>query len=143
MHKNTFRFFFLIFISLSSVNINCGNSTNQKQDKDKLTSLLSSEKYKDLDICGCNEEGNKILDNTIKISNRFKDFIELKKNNESSNQVKNNAKAWMKLLNSCFSKHGGNMWSDIECNDLDLIEEKKEFLYNFGIQIDLGGSIKL
>ena len=69
--------------------------------------------------------------------------MELKKNNNSSNQVKNNAKAWTKLLNSCFSKHGANMWSEIECNDLDLIEEKKEFLYNFGIQIDLGGSIKL
>ena len=143
MHKNIFRFLFLIFISLSSININCGNSTKQKQDKNKLTSLLSSEKYKDLDICGCNEEGNKILDNTIKISNRFKDFMELKKNNNSSNQVKNNAKAWTKLLKSCFSNHGSNMWSEIECNDLDLIEEKKEFLYNFGIQIDLGGSIKL
>ena len=23
-----------------------------------------------------------------------------------------------------FSKHGANMWSEIECNDLDLIEEK-------------------
>ena len=143
MQRNIFQLLFIAFTLLFSFNISCGNSTKHKQDKDNLIPLLSSHKYKDLDICGCNEEGNKILDNTIKVSNRFKDFIGLKKNKDSSNQVKAHAKAWTKLLNSCFSKHGANMWSEIECNDLDLIEEKKEFLYNFGIQIDLGESIKL
>ena len=88
MQRNIFQLLFIFFTLLSSINIGCGNSTKKKQDKDILIPLLSSEKYKDLDICGCNEEGNKILDNTIKISNRFKDFIGLKKNKNSSNQVK-------------------------------------------------------
>ena len=35
------------------------------------------------------------------------------------------------------------MMMELTCNDLISIEEKKEFLYNFGIQIDLGVNLKI
>jgi hypothetical protein len=53
------------------------------------------------------------------------------------------SKRWTTLLNSCFRKHGAEMWMPSDCNDLVLIEEKKLFLYNLGIQIDQGENIKL
>jgi len=46
-------------------------------------------------------------------------------------------------MDTCFRKHGSRMWMDSECNNLKIIKEKKDMLYNLGIQIDQGEKLRL
>ena len=111
--------------------------------KEQIKTLKTIEQYAKLDVCGCNEEGNNILDNSILVINEFKNKSELKKDSSSTKLIKSYAKTWTDLLNACFRKHGAQMMMELTCNDLMSIEVKKEYLYNFGIHIDLGVNLKI
>ena len=111
--------------------------------KEQVKNLRTIEQYAKLDVCGCNEEGNNILDNSILVINKFKNKSELKKDSNSTKLIKSYAKTWTDLLNACFRKHGAQMMMELTCNDLMSIEVKKEYLYNFGIHIDLGVNLKI
>ena len=39
--------------------------------------------------------------------------------------------------------HGASMWVPSECNNVEIIEEKKDALYNLGIQIEQGEKVRL
>ena len=132
---------FLTILLILILNIGCSNGENNKLVN--LDNLMSTERFNELTVCECNEQANKILDNSTNIRNNFKSLDHLKKNNESMSNIKLLSKRWTTLLNSCFRKHGAEMWMPSDCNDLVLIEEKKLFLYNLGIQIDRGENIKL
>ena len=119
------------------------NCSDKKVKKEQIKPLRTIEQYGKLDVCGCNEEGNNILDNSILVINKFKNKSELKKDSKNTKIIKSYAKTWTDLLNACFRKHGANMMKELDCNDLISIEEKKELLYNFGIQIDLGANLKI
>ena len=119
------------------------NCSGKKVKKEQIKPLRTIEQYGKLDVCGCNEEGNNILDNSILVINKFKNKSELKKDSKNTKIIKSYAKTWTDLLNACFRKHGANMMKELDCNDLISIEEKKELLYNFGIQIDLGANLKI
>jgi len=119
------------------------NCSGKKVKKEQIKPLRTIEQYGKLDVCGCNEEGNNILDNSILVINKFKNKSELKKDSKNTKLIKSYAKTWTDLLNACFRKHGANMMKELDCNDLISIEEKKELLYNFGIQIDLGVNLKI
>ena len=119
------------------------NCSGKKVKKEQIKPLRTIEQYGKLDVCGCNEEGNNILDNSILVINKFKNKSELKKDSKNTKLIKSYAKTWTDLLNACFRKHGANMMKELDCNDLISIEEKKELLYNFGIQIDLGVNLRI
>ena len=129
-------FAFLIFS-------NCSSKKEEKVKKEQVKSLRTIEQYAKLDVCGCNEEGNNILDNSILVINKFKNKSELKKDSKNTKLIKSYAKTWTDLLNACFRKHGAQMMMELTCNDLMSIEVKKEYLYNFGIHIDLGVNLKI
>ena len=129
-------FAFLIFS-------NCSGNKEKKVKKEQIKTLRTIEQYAKLDVCGCNEEGNNILDNSILVINKFKNKSELKKDSNSTKLIKSYAKTWTDLLNACFRKHGAQMMMELTCNDLMSIEVKKEYLYNFGIHIDLGVNLKI
>ena len=131
--------YFLPFIALF-IFANCSDNNVKKE---QIKPLKTIEHYAKLDVCGCNDEGNNILDNSILVINKFKNKSELKKDSKNTKLIKSYAKTWTDLLNACFRKHGANMMKELDCNDLISIEEKKEFLYNFGIQIDLGVNLKI
>lgn len=134
--------YFLSFLSLF-IYANCSGNKENKVKKEQIKALKTIEHYAKLDVCGCNQEGNNILDNSILVINKFKNKSDLKKDSKNTKLIKSYAKTWTDLLTSCFRKHGANMMKELECNDLISIEEKKELLYNFGIQIDLGVNLKI
>tara|TARA_Y100001954_G_scaffold136311_1_gene145380 strand:- start:137 stop:568 length:432 start_codon:yes stop_codon:yes gene_type:complete len=134
--------YFLPFLVLF-IFANCSNNKEKKVKKEQLKTLKTIEQYAKLDVCGCNEEGNNILDNSILVINKFKNKSELKKDSNSTKIIKSYAKTWTDLLNACFRKHGAQMMMELTCNDLMSIEVKKEYLYNFGIHIDLGVNLKI
>ena len=134
--------YFLPFLVLF-IFANCSNNKEKKVKKEQLKTLKTIEQYAKLDVCGCNEEGNNILDNSILVINKFKNKSELKKDSNSTKLIKLYSKTWTDLLNACFRKHGAQMMMELTCNDLMSIEVKKEYLYNFGIHIDLGVNLKI
>ncbi len=135
----------LYFLPLLALFIfaNCSGNKEKKVKKEQIKTLRTIEQYAKLDVCGCNEEGNNILDNSILVINKFKNKSELKKDSNSTKLIKSYAKTWTDLLNACFRKHGAQMMMELTCNDLMSIEVKKEYLYNFGIHIDLGVNLKI
>ena len=146
MKKNISRILYLLSFIALIVSANCGEKKVKKIKKvrkERIKTLKPIEQYAKLDVCGCNEEGNKILDNSILVINKFQSKIDLKKDLENTKLIKSYAKTWTDLLNACFRKHGSNMMMDLTCNNLESIEFKKEILYNFGIQIDLGVNLKI
>ena len=134
--------YFLPFLALF-IFVNCSGNKEKKVKKEQIKSLKTIDQYAKLDVCGCNEEGNNILDNSIMVINKFKNKSELKKDSNSTKLIKSYAKTWTDLLNACFRKHGAQMMMELSCNDLMSIEVKKEYLYNFGIHIDLGVNLKI
>ena len=134
--------YFLPFFALF-IFTNCSASKEKKVKKEQIKTLRTIEQYAKLDVCGCNEEGNNILDNSILVINKFKNKSELKKDSKNTRLIKSYAKTWTDLLNACFRKHGAQMMMELTCNDLMSIEVKKEYLYNFGIHIDLGVNLKI
>lgn len=138
----TGKLYFLPFFALFMF-ANCSGYKEKKVIKEQVKPLKTIEQYAKLDVCGCNQEGNNILDNSILVINKFKNKIELRKDIDNSTLIKSYAKTWTDLLNACFRKHGAKMMMELTCNDLMSIELKKEILYDFGIQIDLGVNLKI
>ena len=138
----TYILYFLPFLALF-IFANCSGNKEKKVKKEQIKTLKTIDQYAKLDVCGCNEEGNNILDNSILVINKFKNKSELKKDSNSTKLIKSYAKTWTDLLNACFRKHGAQMMMELTCNDLMSIEVKKEYLYNFGIHIDLGVNLKI
>ena len=132
---------FLAILLILILNIGCSKKVNNKTIN--LADLMPTQKFNELTVCECSEQANIILDNSTKIRNNFKSMDDLKKDDKSISDIKLFSKRWTTLLNACFRKHGAQMWMSSECNDLVLIEEKKKFLYNLGIQIDQGENVKL
>ena len=58
-------------------------------------------------------------------------------------EIKDLAKTWQSLTQNCFQKNFARMFEPSECNDLKSLEKKKRKLYDLGIQIDQGESIRL
>ena len=71
------------------------------------------------------------------------DIKTLKENKKAIQQIRTRAKNWTSLMSACFMKHGANMWVSSECNNVEIIEEKKDILYNLGIQIVQGEKMRL
>ena len=141
-----YRLGIFILITFSIFQINCGKNdkndkTKNKPQKTELT--LPANNYAKFDECDCHKEAIRILDIAIKKRTAFKSMDELKKNKESKKEIKDLAKTWQSLTQNCFQKNFARMFDDSDCNDLKALEKKKRKLYDLGIQIDQGESIRL
>ena len=141
VRTKTYSFAVLFFFLL--LNINCSKTSKKDIIPSKLLKTNLNKDYSKLDLCGCNDEGNIILDRSISIMRSSKSIKNLRKNDLKKEEMKSLLNNWGKLMTSCFSRHGANMWTPSDCNDLELITEKKDTLYNLGIQIDRGDLLKL
>ena len=116
----------------------------KKKNKPQKTELtLPANNYAKFDECDCHKEAIRILDIAIKKRTAFKSMDELKKNKESKKEIKDLAKTWQSLTQNCFQKNFARMFETSDCNDLKSLEKKKRKLYDLGIQIDQGESIRL
>ena len=145
-NSHLYRLGIFILLMFTIFQINCGKNdkndkTKNKPQKTELT--LPANNYARFDECDCHKEAIRILDTTIKTRTAFKSLDELKKNNESKKEIKSLAKAWQLLTMNCFQKNFARMFEPSDCNDLKLLEKKKRKLYDLGIQIDQGESIRL
>ena len=140
MKINFLRSLLLSFCTLTLlVHVGCS-----KADDSKAPVVITSiEKLSKLDVCGCNQNANIILDASYDIRKKFIDMDALKKDVESVDRIRSWAKNWTNLMDACFRKHGSRMWMDSECNNLVEIKDKKDRLYKLGIQIDQGEKVRL
>ena len=139
--KNNFLRFLILSSSVIALLVHVGCS---KADDSKAPVVITPiEKLSKLDVCGCNQNANVILDASYDIRKKFIDMDALKKDVDSVDRIRSWAKNWTNLMDACFRKHGSRMWMDSECNNLVEIKDKKDRLYKLGIQIDQGEKVRL
>ena len=139
--KNNFLRSLLLSFSTLTLLVHVGCS---KGDDSKAPVVITPiEKLSKLDVCGCNQNANIILDASYDIRKKFIDMDALKKDVESVDRIRSWAKNWTNLMDACFRKHGSRMWMDSECNNLVEIKDKKDRLFKLGIQIDQGEKVRL
>jgi len=137
-------FLILLFIS-------CSNDGNKEKKNSKESSIRTTQRNLDLrdpqgadyDACDCNKRSQKIIDKTIAFRLKFDSMDELKQDQESKKQVRKFAKEYIELVKKCFEINNARLMLESECNNLKLLEAKKDSLYRLGIQIDQGETIRL
>jgi len=132
----------LTFFLFASI-IGCSKKSEAKtkpliQQKQKTLNIYS--KY---DVCDCNKEALEIIDITSEIRNTFDSIDELKSQVEVKNEVKRLAKNYVLLLGTCFDNHNSKMFVPSDCNNLELLNNKKLKLIDLGIQLEQGEKIRL
>ena len=131
----------------------CSNDTKNNEKNLKLKSAnkptnqknlnIQPSKGKDYDACDCNERAQKIIDETITYRLQFDSMAELKKTQESKNQIKSFAKNYLILMQKCFETNHARLTVESECNNLTLLQAKKDSLRKLGIQLEQGEAIRL
>jgi len=140
MKKNFISSEILIALTLIIlINIGCSKTDDSKESVAKVP----VENFSKLDVCGCNKQANIILDESTTLRKKFVDMKTFKKDVKSVKQIRSWAKNWTSLMKACFTKNGSNMWIPSDCNNMKIIEKKKEILYNLGILIDQGEKVRL
>ena len=84
-----------------------------------------------------------MLDETITYRLQFDSIGEIKKDQESKKQIRGFAKEYMELVKKCFEVNQARLLAESECNNLKLLQSKKDSLRRLGIQIEQGESIRL
>ena len=98
---------------------------------------LPSTKRSEYDPCDCNERSQKIIDDAITVRLKFDSVKELKADEQSKDQLKDLATKYIQLVRKCFEVNNARLMIESECNNLKLLETKKDSLINLGIQIEL------
>ncbi|MEL1222808.1 MAG: hypothetical protein VW522_01050 [Candidatus Neomarinimicrobiota bacterium] len=140
----------LIFLII----FNFGCSSKDRGDEKKVTQYsttplankkhsLGSQEGKDYDACDCNRRSREILDKTIEFRLQFDNLDDLKKDQISKTKIKKFAKEYVKLTEKCFEINNARLLVDSECNNLRLLQSKKDSLRILGVQIEQGESIRL
>ena len=131
-----------------------GCSSKDRGDEKKVTQYsttplaqkkhsLESQEGKDYDACDCNRRSREILDKTIEFRLQFDNLDDLKKDQISKTKIKKFAKEYVKLTEKCFEINNARLLVDSECNNLRLLQSKKDSLRILGVQIEQGESIRL
>ncbi|MEL1229723.1 MAG: hypothetical protein VXA61_02635 [Candidatus Neomarinimicrobiota bacterium] len=140
----------LIFLII----FNFGCSSKDRGDEKKVTQYsttplankkhsIASQEGKDYDACDCNRRSREILDKTIEFRLQFDNLDDLKKDQISKTKIKKFAKEYVKLTEKCFEINNARLLVDSECNNLRLLQSKKDSLRILGVQIEQGESIRL
>jgi len=131
----------LTFFSITAT-ISCS-----KKSEPKTKPLIKKQKtlniYSKYDVCDCNKEALEIIDITSEIRNTFNSIDELKSQAKVINEVKRLAKNYVLLLETCFNNHNSKMFVPSDCNNLNLLNNKKLKLIDLGIQLEQGENIRL
>lgn len=130
-------------VLILALSISCSKNDKKDINAPKVAKIIPTKSFSKLDVCGCNEQGNQILDKSIAIMSPLKNITNLRNSVTEKKEIRTLLNRWSALMSSCFKKHGANMWVFSDCNDLKIITEKKDSLYNLGIQIDRGDLLKL
>ena len=135
---------FLLSLTIFSITATISCS---KKSEPKTKPLIKKQKtlniYSKYDVCDCNKEALEIIDITSEIRNTFDSIDELKSQAKVKNEVKRIAKNYVLLLETCFNNHNSKMFVPSDCNNLNLLNNKKLKLIDLGIQLEQGENIRL
>jgi len=126
----------IIFSGCSSKEEKRPTETANIAEPKKLRNLPST-KRSEYDPCDCNERSQKIIDDAITVRLKFDSVKELKADERSKDQLKDLATKYIQLVRKCFEVNNARLMIESECNNLKLLETKKDSLINLGIQIEL------
>ena len=98
---------------------------------------LESKKSTKYDPCDCNKRSQKIIDDAITTRLKFDSVKELKADKQSKTKVHELATSYIELAKKCFEVNNARLMIESECNNLKLLETKKDSLIKLGIQIEL------
>ena len=120
---------------------------SKKQDKKAISTTdisqlkklknLESKKSTKYDPCDCNKRSQKIIDDAITTRLKFDSVKELKADKQSKTKVHELATSYIELAKKCFEVNNARLMIESECNNLKLLETKKDSLIKLGIQIEL------
>ena len=125
--------------------VSAGCSSSDKESKKNLKTSLptmatrpstNNQGGKDYDECDCNKRSKKILDKTLAFRLQFKSIEDLKRDQESKRTIRKFAKEFVKLTEKCFEINNARLLVDSECNNLRLLQAKKDSLRNLGTKYD-------
>ena len=135
----------LLALTISILIIFSGCS--KKQDKKAISTTdisqlkklknLESKKSTKYDPCDCNKRSQKIIDDAITTRLKFDSVKELKADKQSKTKVHELATSYIELAKKCFEVNNARLMIESECNNLKLLETKKDSLIKLGIQIEL------
>ena len=126
----------IIFSGCSSKEEKRPTETATISQPKKLRNFPST-KRSEYDPCDCNERSQKIIDDAITVRLKFDSVKELKADEQSKDQLKDLATKYIQLVRKCFEVNNARLMIESECNNLKLLETKKDSLINLGIQIEL------
>ena len=130
-------------ISILIIFSGCSNKQDKKAvsttdiSQPKTLKNLESKKRTKYDPCDCNERSQKIIEDAITTRLKFDSVKELKADEQSKDQLKDLATKYIQLVRKCFEVNNARLMIESECNNLKLLETKKDSLINLGIQIEL------
>ncbi|MFL2983658.1 MAG: hypothetical protein ACJZ12_04630 [Candidatus Neomarinimicrobiota bacterium] len=104
---------------------------------------VNSNEGKDYDACDCNRRSQKILNKTIALRLKFDSINDLKADQGSKSEMKIFAKEYVTLVKKCFEINNARLLVDSECNNLKVLQAKKDSLRMLGIQLEQGEAIRL
>ncbi len=119
------------------------NSQNESNSVNQRNLNIQSSEKKGYNPCDCNKRAQKIIDETITYRLKFESIPDLKKNKESKDQIKSFAKDYITLMQKCFETNAAMLTVDSDCNNLRLLQAKKDSLRKLGIQLEQGEAIRL
>ena len=130
-------------ISILIIFSGCSNKEDKKAvsttdiSQPKTLKSLENKKRTKYDPCDCNERSQKIIDDAITTRLKFDSVKELKADKQSKTKVHELATSYIELAKKCFEVNNARLMIESECNNLKLLETKKDSLIKLGIQIEL------
>ena len=129
-------------ISILIIFSGCSKKQNKKAistdiSQPKKLKNLESKKSTKYDPCDCNKRSQKIIDDAITTRLKFDSVKELKADKQSKTKVHELATSYIELAKKCFEVNNARLMIESECNNLKLLETKKDSLIKLGIQIEL------
>ena len=126
----------IIFSGCSKKQDKKATSTTDISQPKKLKNLESKKSTK-YDPCDCNKRSQKIIEDAITTRLKFDSVKELKADKQSKTKVHELATSYIELAKKCFEVNNARLMIESECNNLKLLEIKKDSLIKLGIQIEL------
>ena len=145
------KFYNTLPILLISLFVSCSNDGNKEKKNSNESPIRTTQRNLDLrnpqgtdyDACDCNKRSQKIIDKTITFRLKFDSMVKLKQDQESKKQIRKFAKEYIELVKKCFEINNAQLMVESECNNLKLLQAKKDSLRRLGIQIEQGESVRL
>ena len=135
-YKCQLLLYILIFIYCSN---NKDNNTKKPLPVGKTKQSLNEKMT--YDVCACNQTALELIDQAKSVRMNHSDIDELKSDKVSKKKIVEIAKQFATLTEKCFTKNAAQLFVPSECNDVKLLETKRNELHSLGIKLNQGSKV--